>query len=315
MFSTLRCGLMAGVVTLTLAAGLPAALTPAAAETAAPADATAQGPGFDDAAAAVTAFRTALAADDFDGVARLLGLDAAKLRADPGTMDTFAKIRAGAAERLEVEEPAANRRILTLGPDLWPLPFPLVQGADGKWAFDTEAGIEEIYNRRIGENELQAIETLRDYVTAQRTYAEADHDGDGVLEYAQKLVSSPGKTDGLYWPEELGLGTSPAAGALDPAGLDQAKDGKGYFGYHFRILTGQGSNVAGGKYDYVINGNMIAGFGLIAWPAVYGETGVHTFVVNQAGIVYERDLGPRTDARVRKITRFDPGPNWDIVAE
>ncbi len=177
-----------------------------------------------------------------------------------------------------------------------------MKGDDGKWYFDTYAGLEEIVNRRVGENELEAISTARAYVDAQQDYAEADHDGDGVLEYAQKLISTEGETDGLYWPTDDVNGESPAGDGIDLAELDKSKAGEGYFGYKFRILTGQGDNIAGGAYDYVINGNMIAGFALIAWPAKYGETGVKTFAVNQHGVVYETDLG-RSDGADRQIHR------------
>ena len=139
-----------------------------------------------------------------------------------------------------------------------------------------------------------------------------DRDGDGVREYAQKLISSAGKTDGLYWPPDQGDGDSPA-GRLRIRRSLKASKGEGYFGYQFRILTGQGDNIAGGAYDYVINGNMIGGFALIAWPAKYGETGVNTFAVNQQGIVYQTDLGPSTDAIVKYIERFNPDDSWEVV--
>jgi len=270
-------------------------------------------PLFDDPAAAVDALKKALAADDFDGTAKLLGLDPAKLRTADGVMDTFQQIRDAAANQVVVVE-ADDRRLLQLGQKLWPFPFPVLKGDDGKWAFDTEAGLEEIVNRRIGENELEAIATMRAYVEAQDDYASEDRDGDGVEEYAQKLISSPGATDGLYWPPDQGDGESPA-GNLDKAELDDARKGEGYFGYRFRILTGQGERIAGGAYDYIINGNMIAGFGLIAWPAKYAETGVKTFMVNQQGVVYETDLGPATDDIVRYIDRFNPDDSWSIVQD
>ncbi len=268
---------------------------------------------FKDAGAAVDAFKSVLKADDFDGLAKLLGLDAARLRAGEGVMDTFAQIRAGAAKQVVVQEPDADRRILVLGDRLWPFPFPLTKESDGQWAFDTEAGIDEIVNRRVGENELQAIATLRAYVEAQRDYSDVDHDADGVLEFAQKLISSSGETDGLYWPPDQGDGDSPAGDMVDEAALVKAKAGDGYFGYRYRILTGQGENVAGGRYDYVINGNMIAGFGLVAWPVRYGETGVHTFVVNQQGIVYEADLGADTERLASGMRRFNPGDTWTVA--
>ncbi len=263
---------------------------------------------------AVAAFKAALAADDFAGLAKLLGLDAAKLKGAEGIADRVAEIRAGAAKLLTVKEDG-DQRILNLGDKVWPFPFPIRQSKEGKWAFDTYAGIEEIVNRRIGENELEAIATARAYVDAQRDYAAEDRDDDGVQEYAQKLVSSEGLTDGLYWPLEQGDGDSPAGSFADQAALDKAKAGDGYFGYRFRILRGQGNNIAGGRYDYVINGNMIAGFALIAWPVNYAETGVKTFAVNQAGIVYEKDLGPDTETIVNDTYRFNPNKTWNVVSD
>ena len=270
-------------------------------------------PGFADPAAAVAAFTAALVANDFDGLAKLLGLNGAKLKDAEGIKDRFADIREAAAELVALEG-EGDQRLLNLGDEVWPFPFPLRKGADGKWSFDTKAGIEEVINRRIGENELTAIETAHAYVDAQRDYAADDHDRDGVLEYAQKLVSNEGKTDGLYWPAEQGDGDSPAGPFVSEAELRKAKS-QGYFGYRFRILHQQGSNVAGGQYDYVINGNMIAGFALIVWPVRYGETGVKTFTVNHAGIVYEKDLGPDTEALVGKISRFNPDKGWAIAKD
>jgi hypothetical protein len=275
--------------------------------------AAAEPPVFDTPDAALDAFKQALKAGGSDAVATLLGLDPAKLKADENTKDTLAKIREGAAKQL-VLDGEADRRTVQIGEKLWPLPFPIVKGEDGKWAFDTYAGLEEIVNRRVGENELQAIETMRDYVDAQEDYASQDRDGDGVKEFAQKLASTKGMTDGLYWPTDDVNGESPA-GDLDQSELDAAAKGEGYFGYKYKILTGQGDQIAGGAYDYVINGNMIAGFGLIAWPAKYGETGVKTFVVNQHGVVYETDLGPTTEKIVKYIDRFDPDDTWEIVGD
>ncbi|MDK1388315.1 DUF2950 domain-containing protein [Sinorhizobium sp. 8-89] len=271
-------------------------------------------PAFDDPAKAVEAFKSRLAANDFDGLAKLLGLDAAKVKTGEGAMETFTLIREGAARNVVVRD-LDQRKILEIGDRLWPLPFPITKGEDGKWAFDTFVGLEEIVNRRVGENELEAIEAVRAYVEAQKDYASEDRDADGVLEYAQKLISSPGQTDGLYWPADQGDGESPVGDAISEAALEKAKAGEGYFGYRFLILTSQGNNIAGGKYDYVINDNMIAGFGLIAWPVTYAETGVKTFVVNQQGIVYERDLGPSTEAIVPFIDRFDPDDKWSVVAD
>lgn len=272
-------------------------------------------PVFDTPEQAVDAFKAALSADDFDKLATLLGLDPAKARAGEGVMDTYAEIRDGAKKQVAVQD-VEGRKILDIGDKLWPLPFPIIKGKDGKWAFDTYAGFEEIINRRVGENELQAIATMRAYVDAQKDYASADHDGDGVLEYAQKLISSEGKTDGLYWSADLGAGDSPAGDAFEnDAVLSKAKAGAGYFGYHYRILTSQGPNIAGGKFDYIINGNMIAGFALIAWPILYGETGVQTFEVNANGTVYQADLGTDTAKIAASIQTFNPNDNWDVTGD
>jgi hypothetical protein len=271
-------------------------------------------PAFDTPEKGIDAFKNALAANDFDGLAALFGLDAAKLKADENSKNTFDQIRDGTAKRLVVQD-LGDRKLLQIGDKLWPLPFPLVKDDDGKWYFDTYAGLEEIVNRRIGENELQAIATLREYVDAQNDYAAEDRDGDGVLEFAQKLISSEGKTDGLYWPPEQGAGESPAGGFVNDAELEDASKGEGYFGYKFRIITGQGDRIAGGAYDYIINDNMIAGFALIAWPVNYAETGVKTFLVNQQGIVYEADLGDSTEDIVKYIDRFNPDDKWSIAGD
>ncbi|OCP21261.1 MULTISPECIES: DUF2950 family protein [unclassified Ensifer] len=272
-------------------------------------------PVFDTAEQAIEAFKTTVAAGDFDKLADLLGLDVAKAKASDGVMETFADIQAGVKEKIVVED-VESRKILEIGNALWPLPFPIAKGDDGKWAFDTYTGLEEIANRRVGENELQAIATVGAYADAQQEYALQDHDGDGVLEYAQKLISSDGAMDGLFWPSSPGGPESPAGAALaDGAAVAKARAGKGYFGYHYRVLTSQGENIAGGKYDYVINGNMIAGFALVAWPVKYGVTGVHTFVVNRNGIVYQADLGDQTQSVAEGIHQFNPNDNWQIVED
>jgi len=268
-------------------------------------------PAFATPDAALDAFRKALQGSDSGALAALLGLDAAKLAADADVQATYAMIKESAAKQLSLDGDGDRRSVL-IGDKLWPLPFPLVKSDGGQWAFDTYAGLEEIINRRVGENELETIATMHAYVDAQEEYAAQDHDGDGVEEFAQKLVSSEGMTDGLYWPADEVNGESPA-GDLDQSALDEAAKGEGYFGYRYRILTGQGANIAGGAYDYVINGNMIAGFGLIAWPAIYGETGVKTFAVNQHGIIYETDLGPDTETIVKYIDRFNPDDSWEVV--
>jgi len=186
----------------------------------------------------------------------------------------------------------------------WTLPIPLVRTANG-WVFDTRAGKEEMRTRRIGRNELAAIETMRAYVEAQREYAAQDRNGDGIREFAQKILSSPGKQDGLSWPTPPGEPESPAGPLLETKDL---KDG--YHGYRFRILKAQGKAAPGGARSYVKDGRMTEGFALIGWPARYGETGLMTFVVNQDGIVYQKHLGLNSAAIAGAMTRFDTDPSW-----
>jgi len=215
-----------------------------------------------------------------------------------------------------LKEPSADRRILVIGDQAWPVPFPIVKTGD-RWRFATEEGVEELINRRIGANERNAIFSLRAFVDAQRAYASRDRDGDGVLQYARKIMSSPGKQDGLYWPADPAKGeeASPFGPLIAEAAPYTAghKVGDPYRGYYFRILPQQGKNAAGGAYSYVINGRMIAGFAMVAYPAYYGESGVMTFIVNHNGVVYERDLGPGTAKLAPGIKSFDPGKGWNVV--
>ena len=187
-----------------------------------------------------------------------------------------------------------RRQALLIGAQAWPLPFPLVESGES-WHFDVEAGLDEIINRRIGRNELAAIDLCRAYAEAQVEYASVDRDGDDVLEYATRVGSTPGKHDGLYWVDESGDDPSPlgdfAAAAEDY--LEFRKQGEPYYGYRFRVLTAQGSAAPGGRYSYVINGNMIAGFALVAWPVEPGNSGIMTFIVSQTGRIYQKDLGTR----------------------
>jgi len=201
---------------------------------------------------------------------------------------------------------------LEIGDALWPLPIPLVKdGKSGLWVFDSEAGRDEIISRRIGRNELDVIQVCQAIADAQREYAQRDVRGDGVPAYAQKFFSDPGKKNGLYWPTQDG-GTSsplvPLVGQAVQEGYSEAA--KPYHGYLYRILTSQGRNAAGGELDYIVNGNMIGGFAVIAWPAQYGNSGVMTFIANHQGIVYQKDLGGDTDSVAKSIVAFDPGPGW-----
>lgn len=265
---------------------------------------------FKEASEAVDAFKAKMIAKDVPGLAQLIGLNSQEIGKSDDFDARISQLQAATKERISVEEPAPDRRVIVLGNLLWPFPFPLVKSDKG-WQFDTAAGLEEILARRIGENELQAIANARNYIEAQQDYASDDRDGDNVLEFAQKLMSTEGTHDGLFWPSENGE-ESPAGPFVVEAKLQGAPD-QGYFGYRYRILKGQGKNIAGGQYDYVINGNMIAGYALIAWPARYGETGIKTFVVNHQGTIYEKDLGPETAKLADQITRFNPDKTWDEV--
>lgn len=197
------------------------------------------------------------------------------------------------------------RAMVEVGTHGWTLPIPLAHDSGG-WSFDLVAAVDEMRARRIGRNELAAIQVSLAYVDAQREYVERDWDGDGVKSYAQRAISTRGRHDGLYWASLPGEPESP----LGPAFAD-ATPGMPYHGYAYRILTAQGAAAAGGAKNYVANGRMTGGFALVAWPAKYGDTGVMTFIVNQDGVVYQRDLGPDTATRARALRAFDPGPGWE----
>ncbi len=271
-------------------------------------------PSFADPSAALGELKNVLAAKDVEGLAKLLGLNAEKLRQNSDAMLSLALIREGASRQLRLQD-VQQFKVVAVGDILWPLPFPLSKQEDGKWAFDTEVGLEEIVNRRIGENELVAIQTMRDYVEAQYDYALIDEDNDLIFEFAQRLISTPGKRDGLYWEPRDDEEESPAGPMLEKAAFNKAKRGEGYYGYRFRILTGQGPNVLGGEYSYIVNGNMTNGFALIAWPVTYAVTGVQTFIINQWGIVYEADLGEKTEERASAIQTFNPNGSWEITMD
>ena len=207
--------------------------------------------------------------------------------------------------------------VLEVGTNSWPFPVPIVK-KEGRWFFDTEAGKEEIFRRRIGKNELSTIEVMRSYVDAQREYASRDRNGDQVLEYAQRLASTPGAKDGLFWPPDLDGEISPLGPLVAQAqgegyrmgGKVQGSTQEPFHSYFYKILTCQGKYAPGGKYNYVINGHMIGGFALVAWPAEYGESGIMTFIVNQQGRVYQRDLGARTDKLAAAMKTYDPDTSW-----
>jgi hypothetical protein len=266
--------------------------------------------------AAIASLLDALAAQDDAAALEIFGAEHADelLGEDrDAAREEQARFVAAASRSLELRPDGEGRRIAYVGPRGVPFPIPIV--FDGRaWGFATEEGVDELANRRIGGNELRTIDVMRAYVGAQTDYASEDRDADEVLEYAQHIRSSPGQQDGLYWPTAADQLPSPVGPLL--ASAVEARDvGDAYNGYHYRILARQGDNPPGGAYDYVINGNMIAGFALIAWPAEYDHFGVMTFLVSHQGKVYEKDLGPETAEVVAAIDAYDPDATWTEVAE
>ena len=273
--------------------------------------------------AAAAALAAAAHADDARALVGILGSGGRKLVysgdrvADQHGRAQFAAAY-DASHTIELQGDA--KAILVIGQNEWPFPIPLVKRG-ASWRFDTKAGAQEILNRRIGRNELSAIQVVRAYVDAQLDYASADRQADGLREYAQHFMSSPGKHDGLYWPAAAGEPESP----IGPLVADARAQGYGpaakgetaqphrpqpYHGYYYKILTRQGPHAPGGALDYVVNGHMIGGFALVAYPAKWGDSGIMTFIVNQDGVVYQKNLGPRTATLARAIAEYDPDPSW-----
>lgn len=240
--------------------------------------------------------------------ADLIGGDPAEAR------QNLQSLKRMAARGMTLTPDGENRMTIVMGRRGWPMPIPLVKDAGG-WTFDVKEGLQEITDRRVGRNELSAIDFCRVFIDAQRQYAVADHDGDNVLEFAQRLQSTDDKRDGLYWK----TGTDGVVSPLGPfaaaaeAYLELRKAGEPLHGYNFRLLTQQGGNAPGGAYNYVINGNMIAGFAMIGWPADYGRSGIMTFLCGHNGQVLERDLGPNTGKTAAAINTFDPDKSWTPV--
>ncbi len=232
--------------------------------------------------------------------------------ADPVRDKSFAQSFAELAQKKnEIKNQNAKRATLIVGDTDWPFPVPLVKKS-GKWIFDSKTGRTEILYRRIGANELDAIQVCRGYVEAQHEYAETKHDGSEVNQYAQKIISTSGKQDGLYWQNADGTAGGPISERIAKAieeGYSVDKK-SAYHGYYFKILKGQGPSAPLGKLDYVIEGAMIGGFALIAAPADYRVTGVKTFIVSQDGVVYQKDLGPNTLELAKQIELFDPDKTW-----
>lgn len=272
---------------------------------------------FDSPETAAKALIAAAKANDEQTLVEIFG---ARYRGLIGTVDKARdrenRVRfARAAEEYQLLRHEEDGNVtLVVGYEAWPFPISLVKQGSA-WRFDTEAGIEELVNRRIGDNELAAIESMRAYVDAQRQYASKPRDGTNVRQFARMIRSSPGKKDGLYWDADPTKGEelSPLGPLIGDAG--GRKQGDPYNGYYFKILTRQGSDAPAGRYNYMINGHMIAGFAMVAFPADYGKTGIKSFIVNHYSVVYERDLGPSTAKIAAAITEYNPDAKWTEVKE
>lgn len=271
--------------------------------------------------AAAQALVAAVRSEDDEQVARVLGRGAKEVIrsgdqvADREALDRF--LQAYDEKSAIVAEPDGSMT-LQVGQDDWPMPIPIVERR-GSWRFDTRGGKEEILNRRIGRNELSVREVCLAFVDAQREYISVDRNGDGVPEYAQKLISDVGQRNGLYWETAENEPPSPmgplvAEAAEEGYGRQTAGEGqrRPYHGYYFKLLKSQGPHAPGGTKDYVVDGRMTEGFAVIAWPAEYGNSGIMTFLVSHQGVVYERDFGRRTDRLAPAITTFDPDPDWSV---
>lgn len=270
--------------------------------------------------AAAAALVAAAEKYDVDALKALLGPDGADLVVSGDTVtdrNESAAFAAQAREKLQVvPDPKSRKRAaVVVGQEDWPLPIPLVKKS-GAWRFDAAAGREEILRRRIGRNELEAIEICRGFVEAQHEYASEKWDGATVNQYAQRIVSTPGRQDGLAWQNPDGTWGGPVGEGIAKAIADgYTSKADPYHGYSFKVLKGQGPHAPMGEIDFVVQGVMIGGFALVAAPANYGASGIKTFIVSHSGIVYEKDLGPETQEKFRVMERYDPDPTWTPVPE
>lgn len=272
---------------------------------------------------AAQALINAAADSDMEALRTVLGPEADELSsgdpvADEADREAFIEAAVTAAG-IEQEEGVENIATLVIGEDDWPFAIPLVK-ENNQWRFDMDAGLEELYARRIGRNELHAIAVLQEIVDAQREYRSADRDGDGIMEYALRLGSSEGKKDGLYWPATDGQEESPLGPLIAEAvaeGYEKSKDGNPvpYHGYYYRMLGEQGPQASGGAMQYLQDGNAVSGFAVMAYPAEYGNSGIMSFIVNQDGIIFDKDLGEETVSAGGALSSFDPDATWEPVTD
>jgi hypothetical protein len=274
---------------------------------------------------AVKALTEAVKANDKNVLDQIFGPYGKDLRSGDEVQDAaeFVEFAKHLDEKSDIVKENDSKMILHIGKESWPFPVPIVKYND-QWFFDTQAGIEETLNRRIGEDELTAILVCRAYVKAQREYVLKDWDGDGIYAYAQKLRSDHGKRNGLFWRYRPGQEMSPLGELVAQAWHEGYKKKRAAFkesepspfhGYYFKILTGQGKNAPGGNYNYIINGNMVGGFALVAFPSNWGRSGVMTFIVNQQGKVYEKNLRKNTVKTAQNMKLYNPDKTWRPVKE
>ncbi len=283
-----------------------------------------KGTGFNSPQEAVKVLAEAVQQADTDALLALFGDDALDIIFSGDKVESRSELSEFAealADKYDIELITPTSVQLTVGVDGWTFPIPIIK-VDKKWYFDVAAGRDELLNRRIGRNELSVIQVMLDYVNAQLEYASRDWDGDGVYEYAQKIKSDPGKKNGLYWPVAAGEKESPFGPFIARAEREgyfaetNADTPEPYNGYYYKLITKQGENAPGGAYDYIVDGNMILGFGMLAYPAKYGVSGIMTFVVNQEGVVYESDLGEKTAEIINRSVKYNPEDHiWRKVDE
>ena len=307
MIAFILVGLCCGLPIMSMAQAQPAAKTAAGAQK-----------GFDSSQQGADALIKAAGDFDVPELLAILGPDGQDVVAsddqvqDKNNAQAFAK-EAAAKNTVEISKSNPNRAIIIVGEERWPLPIPLVKKG-GKWYFNTKEGKQEILFRRIGENELNAITVCRGYVSAQMEYASEIHDDSGINQYAQKIISTPGKQDGLFWKNADGTPDGPIGDEVAKALDEGYTSGKGGFhGYYFKILKGQGPAAPNGAINYVIEGVMIGGFALVAVPAEYRVTGVKTFMVSYDGVVYQKDLGPDSRNIVKAMELYNPDKTWQAT--
>lgn len=273
---------------------------------------------FDSSDAAVAAFTTALGAGDMEAARRVLGSGISTFTSGDAVQDKNEVGRLGMAVKEQVRPVNINAKhiVLYIGSLNWPFPIPLVQNASGKWYFDTAAGREEYLNRRIGRNELSTMATLHALAKAQIEYAAEDRDGDGVIEYAQKLLSTAGTKDGLHWPAAQGEAQSPV-GDLVANLRDEGyvAGSQSYRGYRYGLITKQGPAAIGGAKEYLADGNLVRGFAIVAYPVSWGSSGIMTFMIGPDGRIFEKNLGPKTAELAPVLDSFNPDSTWKLSVE